>query len=70
MVLSNSCIAQAVEEVSAFFESTGISKKDQIRLRLLIENALITLSSSMAVTSQKCVALQTAETLENLLPYI
>ena len=42
MVLSNSCIAQAIEEVTSYFESTGISRNDQIRLRLLIENALLT----------------------------
>ena len=47
MVLSNSCIAQAVEEVEAFFESSGISGEDQIRLRLLIENALLTYQSCM-----------------------
>lgn len=47
MVLSNSCIAQAVEEVEAFFESSGISGEDQIRLRLLIENALLTYQSCL-----------------------
>lgn len=47
MVLSNSGIAQAIEEVDAFFGSSGISKKDRIRLKLLIDNALLTYQSSL-----------------------
>jgi Na+/H+-dicarboxylate symporter len=47
MVLSKTCIAQAVTNVEEFFEDSGISGRDQIRLRLLIENALLTYQSRL-----------------------
>ena len=60
MVLSNSCIAQAIEEVTSFFESSEISKKDQIRLRFLIENALLTYQARLGEETEFEMSFRTA----------
>ena len=41
MNLSNQNIAQAVEDVLEFFDKTGVSDKDKIKIRLVIEESLL-----------------------------
>ena len=52
MVLSNQCIQKAVEEAAAFFKDSRISEKDQMRLRLLIEHALLAYQAALGESAE------------------